>query len=105
MRIINFEWKWLCIVLTALIIWGGTYWLRDFRFEKAQEQLTSTIEKAQIDSVTAFQAADNLAKSLSSLGQLQGMPAEIQNQVNNTLKHNGFDRYQIKIPEPVKKGK
>jgi len=93
MHIVNFDFKWLCVVLTALIILGGTYWMRDFRYEKAQADL-----------VLAFQTADNLAKSLSSLGQLQGMPPEIQNQVNNTLKNNGYDKYQIKIPEPVKKG-
>lgn len=106
------QWKWvavifMCSTIIFVFLYSGLklYNWRDARYEKAQEQLALTMEKAQADSVKAFQAADNLAKSLLTLGQMQGMPPQIQNQVNNTLKYNGFDRYQIKIPEPAKKGK
>jgi len=90
---INFEkpikWSWICLVLFSIIVGHLLYHWRDYRTEKAQEQ---------IEQLT--QSANNLAISLSQINR--GMSPTYQKQINQILQMNGFPQYQFTSPDTIK---
>ncbi len=76
---INFEkqiqWKQICFVLIAIIAAYVIYDIKDYRYNRVQEQ------------------ANNIAITLSQVAKINGMPINHIKSINIVLERNGFAKY------------
>ena len=67
--------KWLCIVLFAIILYTAAYDWRDARYERA------------------VRSNQNLALSLAQLNKMLPEGQPVITQINQVLVNNGYDRF------------
>ena len=80
--------KWVCLVLTAIIILLAVYQIKDEVYYKMNEKLA-----------TERQIAFNLATSLSQVNKLLTPGSQVFLQINNVLIANGYADLVVQLPE------